>query len=128
MDDPWAELPVTRSMNPRLRLIRTRLGEVLSLTLDMLMIGLVSLVLCVLTGKAEHITLSAMGIAIYISCKHFGHLRKEIASLREQVALSTSGPGRDPSRAGDEDRREGWHEWQDEAYVPDHNTRAALVR
>ncbi len=125
MDDPWAELPVTRSMNPHLRLIRTRLGEVLSLTLDMLMIGLVSLVLCALTGTADHTTLSALGIALYISCKHFGHLRKEIASLREQVALSTAGPGWCPSRAGVGDRHEGWHEWQDEAYVPEHGTRAA---
>lgn len=124
MDDPWAELPVTRSMDPRLRLIRTRLREVLSLTLDMLMICFVSLGLCVLTGKAEYTTMSALGIALYISCKHFGHLRKEIASLREQVALSTSGPGWHPSRAGDEE----WDEWRDETYVPDHDTRAALAR
>ena len=125
MDDPWAELPATRSMNPRLRLIRARLGEVLSLTLDMLMIALVALVLCALTGTADHTTLSALGIALYISCKHFGHLRKEIASLREQVALSASESGGRPSRAGVEDRREGWHEWPDEAYVPEHGTRAA---
>ena len=125
MDDPWAELPVTRSINPRLRLIRARLGELLSLTLDMLMIALVSLVLCVLTGKAEHTTLAAMGIAIYISCKHFSYLRKEITSLREQVALSTARPDWHPFRSVAEDRHEGWHEWQDEAYVPDHGTRAA---
>ena len=128
MDDPWAELPDTRSMYPRLRPIGTRLREVLSLTLDMLMICLVSLSLCALSGKGEYTTLSALGIALYISCKHFGHLRKEIASLREQVALSASGPGRPRSVAGDEDRREEWDEWRDEACVPDHGTRAALVR
>jgi hypothetical protein len=126
MVDPWAEPPVTRSMGPRLRLIRTRMGELLTLTLDMLLIGVVTLVTCGLAGIAEPTTPMAMGIAIYISCKHFGHLRGEIAALREQVALSAEGPGWRPPRAGVVDRQEARDEWQD-ASVPDRDTWAAMT-
>src|SRR5436853_7514091 len=83
MGDLWNHPPTTRDSRADCGMRRGRPGELLSITLDMLAIGSVSLVGCALTGIADHITLAAMGIAVYISGKHFNHLREEIAALRE---------------------------------------------
>jgi hypothetical protein len=60
--------------------------EAVTITLDMLVIGLAALAGCALTGRDDAVPLCALGIAIYISSKHFSHLRREIQALRDEAA------------------------------------------
>jgi hypothetical protein len=128
MKDAWSDQPINLSQRPDWGSLRGRLGELLSLTLAMLTISFASLVVCALCGLREHATLAALGIAIYVSGKHFGHLGREIAALRGEVALSRTEPGgrslpMDNDACGD-DRPE----WQVDDLVPERRANSAMTR
>jgi hypothetical protein len=128
MDNSWTDLPASRIDRPDRSFFRRRLVDLLLLTFDMLMICAVSLLICLLCGRSEHVTLSALGIAIYVSCKHFGHLHGEITALRKEVALSAAAPRRRLVPADNIAPEEEQPEWWEDDFAPESRLRAAMTR
>jgi hypothetical protein len=128
VDEPCDNLSWTRCKSPRRSVIRERLGELLSLVRDMLLIGFASIILAGMMGMRDHVTLSALGISLYISCKHFSLLRGEIAFLRYQVESFTTQPGCDCPDMHVDERGEEWSGWSGEDSMPATKSRAAVSR
>ena len=74
--------PSTRVEAPKRRARRVKKTELVTIVAEMLLIASVAYAVDGLTGGNHFVALGAMGMAIYISCQHFKHLRAEIRSLK----------------------------------------------
>jgi hypothetical protein len=129
MDELWTRPTGPLSVKSvRLKSIAGRLRELLTLTLDMLMIGAACLGVSLLTGVSEYVTMTAMGIAIYVSCLHFGLLRKEITALRSELARATTEPLAGQEPAGALERNDSPYLWQAAQYSPEPSIVGATAR